>query len=359
MPAGTDFIISILRCEPDVEISASIVSTRPNAVGFIETIISANIPTMSGAELITLYCVTTLLSILLSDVVPIFAIAAIGFLLERRFGGSVKVLSSISFNALSPCLVFSQLVGSSMSAADAGRMAAFCLLLTSIMGFAARLVAGSLQLGGKTRTSFLLTVMFSNSGNFALPVILFAFGREGLAHASIYFVTSAVIVYTAGVFIAVHGGHGFQKAVSGIVRVPSLYALAAAFIFLMTRTEIPTAIMRPIGMLSDAAIPMMLLVLGMQLQRATFPERPAAVLIAVALSLLVAPVIGLTLSTLLGMTGVARSVAIVVSAMPAAVVTTVLALEFNLDSAFVTSVVFVSTLLSPITLVLLIAYLKG
>ena len=59
------------------------------------------------------------------------------------------------------------------------------------------------------------------------------------------------------------------------------------------------------------------------------------------------------------MTGVARDVAIVVSAMPAAVVTTVLALEFDLDSAFVTSVVFVSTLLSPLTLVLLIAYLKG
>ena len=127
----------------------------------------------------------------------------------------------------------------------------------------------------------------------------------------------------------------------------------------MTRSEIPIAIMRPIGMLSDAAIPMMLLVLGMQLQRATIPERPAAVLIAVALSLLMAPVIGLGLSTVLGMTGVARSVAIVVSAMPAAVVTTVLALEFNLDSAFVTSVVFLSTLLSPITLVLLIAYLKG
>jgi len=303
--------------------------------------------------------VTTLLSILISDVVPIFAIAAIGFLLERRLGGSVKFLSSVSFHALSPCLVFSQLVGSSMSAADAGRMAAFCLLLTSIMGFAARVVAGSLQLEAKTRTSFLLTVMFSNSGNFALPVILFAFGREGLAHASIYFVTSAVVIYTAGVFIAVHGGHGFQKAMAGIVRVPSLYALAAAFIFLITRTEVPIAIMRPIGMLSDAAIPTMLLVLGMQLQRATFPERPVAVLVAVALSLFVAPVIGLGLSTALGMTGVARSVAIVVSAMPAAVVTTVLALEFNLDSAFVTSVVFVSTLLSPVTLVLLIAYLKG
>jgi malate permease and related proteins len=103
---------------------------------------------------------------------------------------------------------------------------------------------------------------------------------------------------------------------------------------------------------------MMILVLGMQLKRATFPERPAAVLVAVALSLFFAPIIGIMLTRLLGMNGIARDVAIVVSAMPAAVVTTVLALEFDLDSVFVTSVVFVSTLLSPLTLVLLIAYLK-
>jgi len=303
--------------------------------------------------------VSELLSILVSDVVPIFVIAGIGFLLERRLSGSVKILSSISFHALSPCLVFSQLVGSSMSAGDAGRMAAFGLLLTATMGFVAWLVASPLGLGGKTKTSFLLTVMFSNSGNFALPVILFAFGQEGLSHASIYFVTSAVVIYTAGVFIAVHGGHGFEKAVAGILRVPSLYALAVAFIILVTHTTVPTAISRPVGMLSDAAIPMMILVLGMQLRRATFPNRPGAVMVAVALSLLVAPVVGITLSAALGMTGIARNVAIVVSAMPAAVITTVLAMEFDLDSAFVTSVVFVSTLLSPVTIVLLIAYLKG
>lgn len=302
---------------------------------------------------------STLLSILLADVVPIFAIAGVGYFLERRLSGSVKVLSSVSFNALSPCLVFTQLVNSSMSASDAGRMAAFCVLLISIMGIAGRFAAGPLRLAGKTRTSFLLAVMFSNSGNYAMPVILFAFGREGLSHASIYFVASAVVVYTAGVFIAVHGGHGFRRAISGIVRVPSLYALAAAVLFLVTRTPVPMAIMRPLGMLGDAAIPMMILVLGMQLKRATFPKRPAAVLAAVGLTLLVAPVVGFTLTALLGMTGLARDVAIVVSAMPAAVVTTVLALEFDLDSDFVTSVVFVSTLLSPLPLVLLIAYLKG
>jgi predicted permease len=59
------------------------------------------------------------------------------------------------------------------------------------------------------------------------------------------------------------------------------------------------------------------------------------------------------------MTGADRQAAIVVSAMPAAVVTTVLALEFDLDSSLVTGIVFLSTLLSPLTLVLLITYLKG
>jgi predicted permease len=44
--------------------------------------------------------------------------------------------------------------------------------------------------------------------------------------------------------------------------------------------------------------------------------------------------------------------------MPAAVVTTVLALEFDLDPSFATSTVFVSTMLSPFSLVLIIAYLQ-
>ena len=303
--------------------------------------------------------VSSFFSILISDVVPIFVIAGLGYLMEHRFNGSVKVLSALSFNVLSPCLIFVQLVTSSMSGADASRMASFCVLLIVIMGVAARLASIPLRLEGKARTSFLLAVMFSNSGNYALPVILFAFGREALSFASVYFVTSAIIVYTAGVFIAAHGGEGFRKALLNLTKVPALYALVAAIIIVVTRADIPTVIMRPAGMLSDAAIPMMILVLGMQLQRAKFPNHPSAVLSAVALTLLFAPFVGMALTEILGMTGVARQAAIVVSAMPAAVVTTVLALEFDLDSSLVTGIVFVSTLLSPLTLVLLISYLKG
>ena len=299
-----------------------------------------------------------LLSIFANDIVPIFAIAGVGFLLARHFNASVETVSKISFNALSPCLVFYQLVTSNITGSEFGRMALFCVLLTAAMGLAARLMAIPLQLDRQTLSSFLLVVMFSNSGNYALPVVLFAFGREALAYASVYFVTSAILVYTVGVFVAASGSPGVRRALRGVARVPAIYAVAAAAVIMLTRVEVPQAVMRPVGMLSDAALPIMLLVLGMQLERAVMPRQPMAVATAVALSLAVGPLAGVGLAVLLGLAGPARQAAILMAAMPAAVVTTVLALEFDLDPSFATSAVFVSTMLSPFSLVLIIAYLQ-
>jgi malate permease and related proteins len=299
-----------------------------------------------------------LFSIFADDIVPIFAIAGVGFLLARHFNASVGTVSKVSFNALSPCLVFYQLVMSNITGSDFGRMALFCVLLTAAMGVAARLTAIPLRLDRQTLSSFLLVVMFSNSGNYALPVVLFAFGREALGYASVYFVTSAILVYTVGVFVAASGAPDVRRALIRLVRVPAIYAVVAAALIMLTRVELPQAVMRPIGMLSDAALPIMLLVMGMQLERAVVPKQPTAVAIAVALSLVVSPIVGLGLSILLGLSGPARQAAILLASMPAAVVTTVLALEFDLDPSFATSAVFVSTMLSPLSVVLIIAYLQ-
>jgi len=61
----------------------------------------------------------------------------------------------------------------------------------------------------------------------------------------------------------------------------------------------------------------------------------------------------------LGLTGPALQASLVQASMPAAVVTTVIALEYDLEPSFVTSVVIVTTALSPFTLTLLIAWLQA
>jgi malate permease and related proteins len=160
------------------------------------------------------------------------------------------------------------------------------------------------------------------------------------------------------VFLAAAGRRSVRRALLGIAKAPVIYAVAVASVVLVSGVSVPLAVSRPIGLLSDAALPMMILVLGMQLERASKPDRPALVVLAVALSLLVAPLVALGLARLLGLSGPGRQAGVALASMPVAVVTTILALEFDVSPTFVTSAVFVSTFLSPLTLTPLIAYLK-
>jgi predicted permease len=186
-----------------------------------------------------------ILSIFSQDILPIFIVAGIGFVMARRFGANVKTMSTVAFNALSPCLVFYQLVTAKVSGAQSWRVAFFCVLLTVAIGVAGYLAALALRLKGATLRSFLLVVMFSNSGNYALPVVLFAFGREALAYASVYFVTSAILVYTFGVFVAASGHGSTRSALLGIARVPAIYAVAAAVVVIAAGATVPLAPGRP------------------------------------------------------------------------------------------------------------------
>ncbi len=302
--------------------------------------------------------IQTLLAIFASDILPVFVIASAGFLLARYSDVSVRALARVIFNVLAPCLVFTLMVTSTISLADFGRMALFCILVTASIGLVATATGRLLRLDRAALVGFILVVMFSNSGNYGLPVILFAFGRDALAFATVYFVTSSILMYTFGVFLAASGRRSFREAVAGIARVPAVYGVAAAAIVLGLGVAVPLPIMRPVSLLTDASLPMMILVLGMQLQRATRPERLAPIAAAVALCLFVTPAIAIALAYAMPLTGAAFQAGIIQASMPAAIVTTIIALEFEVAPSFVTNVVFASTLLSPITLTVLIAWLR-
>jgi len=300
----------------------------------------------------------TLLPIFASDILPIFVLAAVGFLLARYSGVDARSLSRITFNALSPCLVFHLLVTSSISGVDFGRMALFCVLVMGTIGVLARVAAAALRLDRPSTIAMMLVVMFSNGGNYGLPVAMFAFGSQALAFATVYFVSSSVLTYTAGVFLAASGRRSVAQALWGVTRVPTIYAVATAGLIMWLHVALPETVLRPISLLSDAALPLMILVLGMQLERATRPERASVVATAVALSIFVTPILGWAFARLLGMEGAAFQAAVIQASMPAAVVTTILALQYEVAPNFVTSVVAISTLLSPFTLTWIIAALK-
>lgn len=299
-----------------------------------------------------------LAAIFAADILPILLIAAVGYLLARYAGAQVKTVSSVAFYALLPCLIFHLLVTSTVTRAEVASMVTVATLVILAMGIVGFIAARVMRLSRTETSAFLLVVMFSNGGNYGLPLVSFAFGPIALAYATVFFVTGGVLNYTLGGFVAAAGRHTPAQALRDVLKMPILYGLVAAIIVISTGIVVPEAIMRPITLLNNASLPTMILILGMQLQRAAMPKRAGIAVAAVAVSLLIAPVIALALTSFLGITGPARQAAVLLSSMPVAVTTTILAIQYDVEPDLVTSTVFLSTVLSPFTLAPLIAYLS-
>jgi len=141
--------------------------------------------------------------------------------------------------------------------------------------------------------------------------------------------------------------------------VPSVYAIPLALTIRALDIAFPLPISRPIELLSFATVPTMLLLLGMQIARAGVPRQRKSLSASVAIKLLAAPAIALLMAPLFGLQGLTRDVGVLQSSMPTAVMTTIIATEYDTEAGFVTGAVLVSTLLSPLTLTPLIAILLG
>jgi predicted permease len=176
----------------------------------------------------------------------------------------------------------------------------------------------------------------------------------------VYFVTTASMASTLGVVLAA-GGRSWRQALRNMARIPMLYAVVAAavVIALGDRGQLPPILLRPINLLAGAAVPSLLLVLGMQLVRSvhTLRGRLGAILLATAFRLLVAPLVAIPVAWLTGIAGTTYRACMLEASMPSGVTSTILALEYDLEPETVTSTIFVSTLLSALTLSILISVL--
>lgn len=298
-----------------------------------------------------------LLILFSNNILPIFLAASGGFLIGKYLQVSPRPISQTAFYIFSPCLIFSLLTTSQLSGADITRMVGFTIVSVLAVGGLTWLLGKLLRFERRLLAAVLLTSMFNNSGNYGLSLNLFAFGETALAYASLYFVTMAVLVYSVGVVIASLGTSSIKDSLAGLLKVPALYAVVLALLFDALELQLPLFLDRTVSLLGDAAIPVLMVLMGIQLGHAQWEGQTLALTLSNVMRLVAAPAIALALGAVFGLQGFARQAAIIESATPTAVVTTVLATEYNVEPSFVSTVVFVSTLISPVTVTPLLAYL--
>lgn len=283
-------------------------------------------------------------------------VAAFGFALQRWLGLDKRALSSVVFNCFSPCLVFSSLINSQVQGDELVTLSAFTVLNITAMGLLALAVARLLRLDRHNTVALLVVSMFTNSGNYGLTLNQIRYGNDGLSRAVIYYITSTLFLYTVGMFVASMGRLKWQDALKRLTRIPAVYAAVLAVITYTFQIQIPTPLARGIEIAGNGAIPVMLVVLGMQMADLDGRATLRLATPAVGLRLLVAPLVAVALTALLGLRGLGRATAIIEASMPAAVFNIILATEFDLHPPAVTSIVAITTLLSPLTVAATITF---
>jgi len=298
-----------------------------------------------------------LIQVFLNVVFPVFILMGFGVLLDRKLAIDVKSVSRVTFYVLSPCLIFSSLANSTLGGADSSRIFAFVIISTALVGVIGWAMARLLRLDRVTQSAFFLGTLLVNSGNYGMSLNLFAFGKPGLERAALFFVVSALLSNTVGIFLAARGRAGSRGALLGVLKAPLVYAALAAFLVNITGIRVPEPLQKALTTAGNGAVPIMLLILGMQLSRTSLNQDIPLIGLATVLRLVVAAAVAWGLAAAMRLQGVTRQVCIVEASTPTAVTSLILAVEYDARPKLITGVIFLSTLASMVTLTVLLSIL--
>jgi len=317
---------------------------------------------------------STLLMIL-NTILPVFLVAGVGFAFARwvldrgRTVGEPKDRSSrsddvkralhiLTFSYAGPAFVFTALRESSVDFASLGTPALMAVVMYVLLTLIALALGAALRWESKTRKGAVLAFASKNCGNYGLPIILFAFGEEGLVIGTVFMITHILVHMTLGLSIASWSGeHPLRRRVLNVLRFPYIYAIGLALIVRAIGVDLPPMIDRSVALVGQLWIPLMLVLLGVELSgiRVGHVLREAGLLTSA--KLLVPPLLAFGVTRLLGIDGMAQAVLILQASMPTAVNGLLVARQFDTRPDLVASTLLLSTMGSILTIALLLGLL--
>ncbi len=212
------------------------------------------------------------------------------------------------------------------------------------------------------------SLSFSNCGFIGFPVVASILGNDALFLTAIHNLLFNILAFSAGILIVAKYAER-----EGIVRNPgnaklplrkifnnNVLASVLGFLFFIASFKIPRAVALPLEMVGALTTPLAMLVTGAMLSR----TRAASVLgnwrlYAVSLiRLAVLPLLTAIALRLCGITGNLYYISVIIAGMPAASNTSLIAEVYGGDTESASAIVFMTTLLSVLSIPLLALLLK-
>lgn len=286
---------------------------------------------------------------ILGIVFPIFAIVGAGWAYARycrqRGGIDMTFANQLNMEIFVPALVFAALASKSLDLAAYDHLALGALLV--MLGSGA-LAWGLARLLAEQPKTLVPPMMFVNSGNMGLPLMVLAFGDAALPAAVVLFMVENTLHYTLGTWLLDH-----RARLATLWRVPVTLAAIAGLAVNLSGLELWPPLYTAIKLTGDVAVPLLLFSLGVRLAVSTFSDLRVG-----AISATFRPVTGLAcawlFTQLMPLKPQDAAMLLVFGALPPAVLNFVFAERYQQEPAKVASIVMMGNLASllfiPLTL---------
>lgn len=288
--------------------------------------------------------------LLVNVMAPVVAVVGLGWFAGRRLHFDIATLSRLAFWVIGPLFVLDVFADAELERETVWRLSVGGLAAMAIGAVLAYLIARPLRLPASRRSAAVMTSSYGNVGNAGLAICAFAFGEDAIPAAAVLMVAINGVGILLGVSLASAQTQGLGAAFRRALSTPMTLAAIAAIAFNALGVTFPLAIERTIGLVGGALIPIMLLTLGMQLSQDFSFDVGIDLGVVAALKLAVVPLAAAGIGIMLGLEGQTLGVLVIQSAMPPAVFTAVVALEFDLEPRRVTGIVLGATLLALFTI---------
>lgn len=287
------------------------------------------------------------MSSIIFSILGIYIFILIGFIAKMSFKESIddKTITLINVYFLQIFLTFWGLL---IRPVDITLLYApsVYLVIVAIVLLISALVAKKLFEDKKEYSIATVAVIIGNTGNLGIPLNIAIFGEESIPYTTIINLMNVFVVYTIGVYYYSRGSFDVKTSLKNIVKLPILWAAAAAIILSMQGYNPNDEIMKVLMMGAYASIVMQLFLFGLYLYGTEVKEiSKRLTLWIISIKFLFLPAVAFLILYSIEMDSMIKGIIFLELLMPLAIANVNFASLYDCKPKIVTALVFISSIL--------------
>ncbi|MFA5514357.1 MAG: AEC family transporter [Sphaerochaetaceae bacterium] len=278
------------------------------------------------------------------QMLPILLIALGGYLTKSVFDVDSVPLAKVAADFFMPMLIFHSIYLSDLHGNLVLKISGAVIFIVALHIAIVYLYTSVNKIDFR---DFLPATVFMNSGFLGIPLMSLWGGLAAVNIVIIYDQILTLLLMSVGLMI-ITGGFS-TKSLTELLKSPILWAVILGFVCKYLNIPIAEPILRTLEFGGNVVPPLATYLLGLSLAgRKVIINRH--VFAAIILKLGVGFLLGLLAAYIFRLSGLSRTVVIVISSLPSAVFTSVLPLRYGIKAEYSGTIVMLTTIVSVVTI---------